>query len=249
MATHVLEVARPGERANFQGRAIANKILLSIANREFRAMRAQLEFIDLPARFCLHEPGEKVEFAYFLNSGMVSLVVVASDSRTVEVGIVGNEGMACLPGAVYLNRSPLREIVQIAGEGFRVPVRALQLFLQSFPQLNAQLTRYSVLHGMQVSQTAGCNLLHDTRQRLARWLLMAQDRVDCGLLQITHDFLATMMGTDRPSVSLAAAFLQKQEAISYLRGAVQILNRKKLESLACECYAVMQQFNGTLGIK
>jgi len=249
MATNILEVVRPGERANFQGRAVANKILLAIANREFRAMRAQLEFVDLPARFGLHEPGEKMEFAYFPNSGMVSLVVVASDGRTVEVGVVGNEGMACLPGAVYLHRSPLREVVQIAGEGFRIHVRELQQLLQSFPQLNAQLTRYAVLHGMQVSQTAACNRLHDIRQRLARWLLMAQDRVDSGLLQITHDFLATMLGTDRPSVSLAAGFLQKQEAISYLRGAVQILNRKRLESFACECYSVMQQFNGCLGIK
>lgn len=249
MATNVLGVVRSGERANFQGRPVANKILLAIPNRDFRAMRSQLEFVDLPARFCLHEAGEKMEFAYFPNSGMVSLVVVAKDGRTVEVGVVGNEGMACLPGAVYLNRSPLREIVQIAGEGFRISVRALQETLQSFPQLNSQLTRYAVLHGMQVSQTAACNRLHDIRQRLARWLLMAQDRVGSPLLQITHDFLATMLGTDRPSVSLAAGFLQKQQAISYLRGAVQILNRKRLESLACECYAVMSQFNGSLGIK
>ncbi len=249
MAANALEVVRAGERANFQGRAVANKILLSISNREFRAMRAQLEFVDLPARFSLHEPGEKMEFAYFPNSGMVSLVAVANDGRTVEVGVVGNEGMACLPGAVYLNRSPLREIVQIAGEGFRIPVRELQLFLQSSPQLHSQLTRYAVLHGMQVSQTAACNRLHDIRQRLARWLLLAQDRVDTALLQITHDFLATMLGTDRPSVSLAAGFLQKQQAISYLRGAVQILNRKKLESLACECYAIMPQFSGSLGVK
>jgi len=249
VATNALGVVRSGERSNFQGRAVTNKILLAIPNRDFRAMRPQLEFVDLPARFCLHEAGDKVEFAYFPNSGMVSLVVVTKDGRTVEVGVVGNEGMAGLPGAVYLNRSPLREIIQIAGEGFRISVRALQETLQSFPQLNSQLTRYAVLHGMQVSQTAACNRLHDMRPRLARWLLMAQDRVDCGLLQVTHDFLATMLGTDRPSVSLAAGFLQKQQAISYLRGAVQILNRKRLESIACECYAVMSQFNGSLGIK
>lgn len=249
MATNMLTVVRAGERANFQGRPVANKILLAISTREFRSMRSLLEFVELPARFSLHEPCQKLDFAYFPNSGMVSLVAVAKDGRTVEVGVVGNEGMACLPGAVYLNRSPLREVVQIAGEGFRIPVRTLQTFLQSAPQLHSQLTRYAVLHSMQVSQTAGCNRLHDIRQRLARWLLLAQDRVDTGLLRITHDFLATMMGTDRPSVSLAAASLQKRQAISYLRGAVQILNRKRLETFACECYAVIQQFNGSLGLK
>ena len=94
------------------------------------------------------------------------------------------------------------------------------------------LSRYAVVQGMQVAQTAACNRLHDVKQRLARWLLMAQDRVDSGSLPITHDYLATMLGTDRPSVSLAAGILQKKKAIEYTRGAVKIVNRKKLENSA-----------------
>jgi len=101
---------------------------------------------------------------------------------------------------------------------------------------------------MQVAQTAACNRLHDIKQRLARWLLMTQDRVDSESLPITHDFLATMLGTDRPAVSLAAGILQKKKIIEYPRGAV-IVNRKKLEDSACKCYGINQQYNGELGLK
>jgi CRP-like cAMP-binding protein len=99
---------------------------------------------------------------------------------------------------------------------------------------------------MQIAQTAACNRLHDAGERLARWLLMAADRVDSSSLAITHDFLATMLGTDRPSVSLAAKILQRKKIIEYRRGTLEILNRRKLESSACECYKVIRQFNGVL---
>jgi len=99
---------------------------------------------------------------------------------------------------------------------------------------------------LQVAQTAGCNRLHDLEQRLARWLLLVQDRVGSGLLKITHDFLAMMLGTDRPSVSLAAGALRKKKIIEYTHGSVKVLNRKKLESSACECYELIQQFSGEM---
>ena len=128
-------------------------------------------------------------------------------------------------------------MVQITGDGFRVEVGALQNSLESAPHLQLILSRYAAVRGMQVAQTAACNRLHGIEQRLARWLLMTQDRVDSGSLPITHDFLATMLGTDRPTVSLAAGVLQKKKLIEYTRGAVKIVNRKKLEDSACECYA------------
>jgi CRP-like cAMP-binding protein len=111
------------------------------------------------------------------------------------------------------------------------------------------LSRYAAIRGMQVAQTAACNRLHDIEQRLARWLLMTQDRVDSRSLPITHDFLATMLGTDRPTVSLAARVLQKKKLIEYIRGAVKIVNRKALEKSACECYAVIRRYDGELGLK
>jgi CRP-like cAMP-binding protein len=143
----------------------------------------------------------------------------------------------------------VREIVQIAGDGFRMIGSALERILQSAPQLQMILSRHSGLQGMQVAQTAACNRLHDIQQRLSRWLLMTQDRVNLGVLPITHDFIATMMGTDRPTVSLAAAILQKKGIIEYVRGAVKVVNRRKLKNSACECYGVIQQFEDDLGLR
>jgi len=126
---------------------------------------------------------------------------------------------------------------------------ALERILRSAPQLQVILNRHAGLQGMQVAQTAACNRLHDIQQRLSRWLLMTQDRVKLEVLPITHDFIATMMGTDRSTVSLAAGVLQKKEIIEYVRGAVKIVNRRKLQNSACECYGVIQQFEDDLGLR
>jgi CRP-like cAMP-binding protein len=148
-----------------------------------------------------------------------------------------------------LSRGSVREIVQIAGDGFRMIGNALERILRSAPQLQTILSRHSGLQGMQVAQTAACNRLHDIQQRLSRWLLMTQDRVNLAVLPITHDFVATMMGTDRSTVSLAASELQKKGVIEYIRGAVKIVNRRKLQSTACECYDVIRQFEDDLGLR
>jgi CRP-like cAMP-binding protein len=235
-----------GERTNFEGKPVANAILLSTPDEEFNALRKELEFVELPPHQVLHEPGEKLEFAYFLNSGMVSLVFETREGETVEVGVVGNEGFVPVSTAAGLKRSPHQAIMQVGGTGFKLSVDRLDAAMKSGPRLQELLHRYAALHGLQVAQTAGCNRLHDLDQRLARWLLLTQDRVGSGLLRITHDFLATMLGTDRPSVSLAAGALQKKKIIEYTHGAVRVLNRKKLESLACECYGVIQQYNAEL---
>jgi CRP-like cAMP-binding protein len=106
-----------------------------------------------------------------------------------------------------------------------------------------------LIQGLQIAQIAACNRLHEIEQRLARWLLMCQDRVDSDLLPVTHEFLAQMLGTGRPSVSLAAGILQRAGMIQNLRGTVKILNRKALEESACECYRAIQHFNDGLGIR
>jgi CRP-like cAMP-binding protein len=244
-----LHVVRAGERTNPAGKPVANKILLSISDVEYRRIRPHLEFLDLPHHLTLYEPSEKLQFAYFLNRGLASVVVATPGGRDVEAGVVGYEGVVGTALAVGLNRSPLREVVQIEGNAFKIGARAFEATLRATPDLQMRLSRYAVLQGMQVAQTAACNRLHEVGQRLARWLLMAQDRVDAGTLPITHDFLATMLGTDRPSVSLAASALQQNKVIRYNRGTVEILNRKRLETSACGCYRVVQQLNGDLGLK
>ena len=242
-------VAQAGERTNVDGKPVRNKVLLATPDSEYELMRADLRYIDLPHHLSLHEPAQKIEFVYFLNRGMVSQVVVTKDGRTVEVGVVGNEGYVGAGLAAGLSRSSVREIIQIAGDGFRMMGNALERILRSAPQLQVILNRHTGLQGMQVAQTAACNRLHDIQQRLSRWLLMTQDRVDSGLLPITHDFIATMMGTDRSTVSLAASVLQKQGIIEYARGAVKIVNRRKLEKSACECYGVIRQLEDDLGLR
>jgi len=238
-----LQFLPAGERTNSTGKAIKNRILLSIPDSEYRCIRPHLEFVDLPHHLKLHEPHQSMQFAHFLNEGLISLVVVLNGGKTVEAGIVGREGFVGIPAIAGLSRSPLLEVMQIAGDGFRVPASALRDILRSAPELNRLLQRYAVILGLQVAQTAGCNRLHGIEQRLARWLLMAQDRVDSEILPLTHDFLATMLGTDRPSVTLAAGILQKNQIIEYNRGAVRILNRGELEKVACECYAIIQQYS------
>jgi CRP-like cAMP-binding protein len=180
---------------------------------------------------------------------MASLVFTTRTGESVEVGVVGNEGFTPVQVAAGFRRSPHCAVMQIAGDGFRIPLDVLEEALPSSPGLQTQLHRYAAVHGMQVAQTAGCNRLHDLEQRLSRWLLLTQDRVGSGLLRITHEFLATMLGTDRPSVSLAAGVLQRKRIIEYAHGSIRILNRKKLETSACECYSLIQQFNGELAMR
>jgi CRP-like cAMP-binding protein len=249
VARKELQIVQSGERTNAAGKPVSNKILLSISDSEYNSLRPHLEYVRLPNHLVLHESGGKLEFAYFPNRGLISLVVVMKDGRTAEAGVVGNEGFTGAPAVVGLSRGPLRAVIQVTGDGFRIKVGALQNTLESAPHLRMMLNRYAAIRGMQVAQTAACNRLHDIKQRLARWLLMTQDRVDSGALPITHDFLATMLGTDRPSVSLAAGVLQKKGLIEYTRGAVKIVNRKKLEDSACECYGVIRQYDGELGVK
>jgi CRP-like cAMP-binding protein len=243
------EVVRAGERTNAEGKSVSNKVLLSTPANEYQLMRPHLEYVDLPSHRSLHEPTQTIEFVYFLNRGMVSQVVVTKDGRTVEVGVVGNEGYVGAGLAAGLSRSSVREVVQIAGDGFQMSGNELARILRLAPQLQMLLGRHTGLQGMQVAQTAACNRLHDIQQRLSRWLLMTQDRVGSGVLPITHDFIATMMGTDRSTVSVAAATLQKMGTIEYVRGAVNIVNRRELQKSACECYAVIQQFEDDLGLR
>jgi CRP-like cAMP-binding protein len=240
---------REGERTDPSGDPIRNVILLSIPDDEFALVRRHLEPVDLPQHRILHEPGQRIDYAHFVNDGMTSLVVITNDGRSVEVGIVGREGMVGMPLIIGLRSGVWRGIQQIPGSGVRIRAEVLSEVLPVAPQLRFELTRYALLHGLQVAQIAACNRLHEIEQRLARWLLMCQDRVDSQRLNLTHEFLAQMLGTGRPSVTLAAGMLEQAGVIENLRGSVRIINRKQLEQTSCECYGVIQNFNGDLGLR
>src|ERR1700736_203987 len=165
-------VAEAGERTNIDGKHVSNKVLLATPDNEYQLMRPDLTYVDLPNHLSLHEPTQSIDFVYFPNRGMVSQVVVTKDGRTVEVGVVGKEGYVGAGLAVGVSRSSVREIIQIAGDGFRMAGNALERILRSAPQLQTILSRHSGLQGMQVAKTAACNRLHDIQERLSRWLLM-----------------------------------------------------------------------------
>jgi CRP-like cAMP-binding protein len=244
--TNVQKEIGHAEIRSARGTPVQNEILNSLPESEFNLISPELEPVELPHRLILHEAGDKILFAYFLNQGMSSLVVLTSDGRSVEIAIVGHEGLVGTPLAVGLHRGPYRSIMQIPGNGFRIKSEFLEEVLLQTPQFRLLLNRYVLTQGLQIAQIAACNRLHEIEQRLARWLLMCQDRVESDALPITHEFLAQMLGTGRPSVSLAAGILQKNGIIENSRGAVKILDRAQLESSACECYRAIQQFNRSL---
>lgn len=230
-------------RVDAKGNAVRNRILLSMSDYEYEVISSHLELIGMTHHQSLHESENGLEYGYFSNSGLISLVIEINDGRSVEVGIVGREGFVGAPLAAGLERTPYRAIVQAPGESLRIKAEVLEVSLAEMPELRQRLIRYAVIQGMQVAQLAACNRLHEIDQRLARWLLMCQDRLGDDLLPMTHEFFAEMLGTGRPTVSVAAAVLQRAGFIQYARGTVKITNREGLESAACECYRAIQQLN------
>ena len=237
---------RAGIRTDSASVPVANQILRSLSDREYGLIRPYLESSDLHQHLILHEAGTEIDFAYFLNGGLASLVVLTTDGRSVEVATVGKDGMIGTPLAMGVRQTPYRVIMQIPGSALRLPSEVLAQVLSEAPGFQRLLSRYVMIRGMEIAQIAACNRLHAIEQRLARWLLMSQDKVESNLLPVTHELLAQMLGTGRPSVSLAAGMLQRASLIENLRGSVKIANRKGLENSACECYRAIRHFNGSL---
>lgn len=230
-------------RTNWEGRPIRNRLLLSLPDAEFHSLRSSLTSLQLPPHAVLHEPRQEVEYVYFPNRGLVSILVATNTGKSVAVAMVGHEGVVGAPAFAGWSKLPFRTVVQIPGDGFRLRLAALETALPASPSLKTIAIRYAILEGMEAAQSAACNRLHRVEQRLARWLLTMHERADHDSLPVTHDFFATVLGTDRPSVSLAAAVLQRKGAIEYARGAVRIANRVILEEMSCECYGVIQQLS------
>jgi CRP-like cAMP-binding protein len=223
-----------------------NSILHTLPDSEYAALQPHLEFVEFSMHQVLQEPGEKIEFGYFINSGLVSLLVVTSDARSVEVGIVGKEGFVGAPLAMGLRDSSQRALIQIKGSALRIKADSLRSVLAEALALRNRIGRYVLLQGLQVAQLAACNRLHEVEQRLARWLLMTHDRTAGDSLPITHDLLAQMLGSGRPSVTLAAGMLQRAGTIGYTRGQITVLDRDALERTACECYGAIRRIvNGS----
>lgn len=221
-------------------RTIHNLLLLELPASERNVLWGKLCLVDLPVRSVLNDAGAPIDFAYFINSGCAAILSVMSDGKSVEVGLAGREGFVGSPLLAGFRTSPTRAIMQVGGSAFRIKARDLKESIEESPCLASCLERYAHELAIQAIQAAACNRLHEVEHRLARWLLMTQDRVGDSF-DLTQEFIAHMLGTRRATVTITAGVLQKAGLISYTRGRVQIKDRAGLESCACECYAAIRR--------
>lgn len=224
-----------------EGNPVRNLLLLGLPSGEWDSISSELTFVQLRTPDVLEETEEPIKYGYFIDSGLVSVLSIMEDGKSVEVGISGKEGCTALSMAVGLKTSISRVLVQVQGTAFRIAAPGLERILKRCPVLKVRMQQYGYIMAMQSAQVAACNRLHEVDERLARWLLMSQDRIGGDIVPLTHEFLAHMLGTRRSSVTVAAGLLQKAGLITYNRGSVKIENRERLEDAACECYALIRK--------
>ena len=217
-----------------------NRLLAALPAKDYEQLLPGLEPIKLTYGEVLYEPGEQMQYVYFPNNCLVSLLTVVEGHRALEVGLVGREGMIGSRLALGITASPVRALVQGTGTAVRMKsARFLQAFRHS-PALQRVLFRFTDALMLQVTQTAACNRFHVVEARLARWLLMTRERLPFGEFFLTHEFLADMLGVRRVGVTSAASALQRQKLIRYRRGVITILDQQGLEAAACSCYRHVQ---------
>ncbi len=226
-------VAETKERMN-PVQKFKNRILTGLPKSEIARLTPHLSPLDLDQGMSLIEA--KAPYGYFLEEGIASVVVTLKNGNTVEVGIIGLEGVVGLPILLGTEGAPGRTFMQIGGSGYRIPAKALKTEFEQPGQFRASLLRCLQAFHVQAAQTAACNRLHGIEERLARWLLSCRDRMTTDQLRLTHDFLAQMLGAPRTTVTLAAGLLHRAGLIDYSRGLVTIKDRGGLEGSACECY-------------
>jgi CRP-like cAMP-binding protein len=217
-------------------RASTNRILSSLSRRDFSLLEPHLESIDLPLRRPLEKPNKRIEHIYFLESGFASVVANGSGNRIIEVGIVGREGMTGLAVVMGTDRTPQETFIQHQGAGQRITAAKLRQGIAQSATLHRSFLLYAHAFGVQTAHTAMANGRSKIEARLARWLLMAHDRVDGHELVLTHEFLAMMLGVRRPGVTAALSVLEKDGLISAHRRVISIIDRKRLEKRSNGAY-------------
>lgn len=224
-----------------EGNPVRNEILLGLPSLERDSVFAPLTFVQMRTHDLLEDVEQPIKYGYFIDSGLVSVLRVMTSGKSVEVGISGKEGCTALPLAVGLRTSVARLVVQVGGTAFRISSENLARILRRCPTLERRMQQFGQVMAMQGAQVAACNRLHEVDERLARWLLMSQDRIESTVIPLTHELLAHMLGTRRSSVTVAAGLLQKAGLITYNRGSVKIEHRERLEDAACECYDLIRK--------
>jgi CRP-like cAMP-binding protein len=213
-----------------------NRLLAALPRKDRLHLVAGCEDAPLILSEVLFEPGERIRHVHFPVTGFISLLAQVDESTRLEVGLVGDEGMVGTPLALGIAISPLQALVQGAGRSLRMDAASFSRELAGSPPLQLLIDRYLFVRMTQLAQAAGCTRFHLVEARLARWLLMTQDRAHSDTFHITHEFLAVMLGVRRAGVTKAASSLQKQGLIRYSRGNIAVLDRAGLKATSCACY-------------
>lgn len=218
--------------------ALSNRLLLGIDEPTRALLKAEL--VTLRRGQTLYEVDAPIQHVYFVNRGIVSLVKTMRDGRTVEIGAVGNEGVAGVSALFDVDTSIFETMMQVPGTAWRASVENVRRVMAASKAFHDLVEGYVHVAMAQIAQTAACNRLHSLEERCCRWFLICHDAAGANEFQLTHEFLAMMLGVRRVSVSIAAAGLQQQGFIKYRRGRVHITSRPGLESHACECYSTVR---------
>ena len=218
-----------------------NHILAALPEEEAARLFPQLKLVELPLGMSVYEADDVQRFMYFPTDSIVSLLYVLENGASAEIAIVGNEGVIGVSLFMGGETTPSRAIVQSAGFAYRLGSRAIKKEFDRHGQMLHLLLRYTQALITQMAQTAVCNRHHSVDQQLCRWLLLSIDRLSGTHLNMTQELISNMLGVRREGVTTAARKLQKLGVISYSRGSIEVLDRPKLETLACECYAVVKR--------
>lgn len=217
-----------------------NRLLATISRDTFSLFDRHLKTVDLKQGEILHEPEESVERVYFPESGMISLLVVTKDGAGIEAAIIGREGAVGLHRGLGKRRAFTRAVTQVDALFSVISAEHFADAVKQSEELKDLITRYTEVLWVEAQQIAACNAIHNAEERLCRWLLQTRDRIESDTLPLTQEFLSQMLGIRRTTVTLVARTLQKSGLIKYSRGSIVILDGKGLESVACECYHVIQ---------
>jgi CRP-like cAMP-binding protein len=217
-----------------------NRILDAFPPSVLARLQRHLEPCELTLGKGIHDPGDIAEYVYFTTSGLISVVATMKDGASIEIGVVGREGMFSISTILGDDTPAQRAMVQLPGQGLRLKASFLRQEMAADSAIQAMLLRYAQATLSAVAQSAACNRLHPLEKRCARWLLMAHDRAAGDTFRLTHEFLAMMLGVRRPGVTIAAQSLQSSGLIAYSHGVMTVVDRPGLEATACECYAAVE---------
>ena len=233
--------AGPGELAAAALSPKANRLLAALPEEEYESLRPGLEFMPLPAGELVYTEYADQRYVYFPVSGVVSVIYITENGEPTEIAVIGNDGLIGVAVLLGGSSTPRRSVVQIGGYAYRVKADTLLEHFHRGGVLQAVLLRFvqSVIN--QVAQTAVCNRHHTIEQQLSRWLLLSLDRTSSNEVLMTQDLISQMLGVRRSGISEAAKKLQEMGYIEYRRGRIVVLNRKKLEAHACECYGIVRR--------